>query len=72
MYKEIQFTNQQGYGLAVTHPTTGTRALVGVFSTWQLAYDCGQKRRKMKTVLRPFVHPWTRRLYNKYDYVFKK
>lgn len=72
MYKEIKFTGQKGYGLAVTNPSTHVRALVGIFSTYQEAKDCGEFRRQAGRVLRPFVVPWNRRNYNKYDYVFLK
>ncbi len=72
MYKEIKFANQKGYGLAVIHPTTGTRALVGIFNHYYEAKNCGQKRLSMKTVKYPYVVIWNKRNYDKYDYVFKK
>lgn len=73
MYKEITFSeDQKGFGLAVTNLTTGTRALVGIFETRQEAEEVGEFRRKLGRVKRPSVVAWTKKNYDRYDYVFNK
>ena len=72
MYKEVKFKDQEGWGLTVTQPGTRTRALVGIFETFDEADRCGRERKARRTALNPRVVEWTKRIYNKYDYVFNK
>ena len=74
VYSEIEYDPAQtGYGLAVTNPTTGDRALVGIFDTQREAEEEKEYRsRVLKSVKYPKVVPWTKVTYNRYPYVFKK
>lgn len=73
-YKEIKWNpKQKGYGLAVTNPSTGIRALVGIFKTKSEAAKEGRYRLfVLQTVINPRVVKWNRQNYNRYDYIFKK
>jgi hypothetical protein len=72
-YKEIKFNKKQkGYGLTVTNPATGSRALVGIFKRKAEAEKVGEKRRQRGSVKHPRVVKWNEKNYKKYNLVFKK
>ena len=73
MYKEIAFsTEQQGFGLAFTDPSTGIRNLVGIFTTYEEAFQKGQAGSKQALMLRPEVVPWNKTTYDEYKWVYQK
>lgn len=74
MYKEIKFNEKDigKYGLFVTNPSTRSRALVGIFDTRMEAYKLGEHRQIKGTVVAPVVCRWTKKNYDRYNYVFNK
>ena len=73
MYKEIEFSEgQKGFGLVFTDPATGIRNLVGIFDTYEDACQVGQTGSKQSMMIRPEVVIWDRKIYEEYDWVYKK
>ncbi len=73
MFKEIEFSeDQKGFGLVITNVTTGIRALVGIFDTYEEAYKIGMDQGKQQKGFRPEVIPWNKENYDKYIWVIHK
>jgi hypothetical protein len=70
-YKEFPYEpSQKGWGILVTSPGTGTRALVGIFKDDTTAQLEAAARKRQKTVKNPRVVPWTEAQYNAVSFVY--